>query len=89
MNTFDRIKTCKMIPVIALDDTSDAKPLARALYEGGLPCAEVTFRRAGANICIRAMKEEYPDMLVGAGTVLNREQVYLAIEAGAEFIVSP
>ncbi len=89
MNTFDRIKTCKMIPVIALDDTSDAKPLARALYEGGLPCAEVTFRRAGANICIRAMKEEYPDMLVGAGTVLNREQVDLAIEAGAEFIVSP
>ena len=78
-----------MIPVIALDNVSDAKPLAKALYEGGLPCAEVTFRREGANLCIKAMKEEYPDMLVGAGTVLNKEQVDLALEAGAEFIVSP
>ena len=78
-----------MIPVIALDNVSDAKPLAKALYEGGLPCAEVTFRREGADLCIKAMKEEYPDMLVGAGTVLNKEQVDKAINAGAEFIVSP
>ena len=89
MSTYERIKECKMIPVIALDNVSDAKPLAKALYEGGLPCAEVTFRREGADLCIKAMKEEYPDMLVGAGTVLSIEQVDLALEAGAEFIVSP
>ena len=78
-----------MIPVIALDNVSDAKPLAKALDEGGLPCAEVTFRREGADLCIKSMKEEYPDMLVGAGTVLNKEQVDKALNAGAEFIVSP
>ena len=89
MNTYEKIKNCKMIPVIALDNVADAVPLAKALVEGGLPCAEVTFRREGANLCIKAMKEAYPDMLVGAGTVLNKEQVDLAIEAGAEFIVSP
>ena len=89
MNAYERIEKCKMIPVIALDNVADAAPLAKALVEGGLPCAEVTFRREGANLCIKAMKEAYPDMLVGAGTVLNKEQVDLAIEAGAEFIVSP
>lgn len=89
MSIYDRIKECKMIPVIALDNAADAKPLAKALYEGGLPCAEVTFRREGAEFCIKAMKEEYPDMLVGAGTVLTKEQVDLALKAGAEFIVSP
>lgn len=89
MNTYERIKECRMIPVIALDNVSDAKPLAKALYEGGLPCAEVTFRREGADLCIKAMKEEYPDMLVGAGTVLSKEQVDAALNAGAEFIVSP
>ena len=89
MNTYERIKKCRMIPVIALDNVSDAKPLAKALYDGGLPCAEVTFRREGADLCIKAMKEEYPDMLVGAGTVLSKEQVDAALNAGAEFIVSP
>jgi 2-dehydro-3-deoxygluconokinase len=89
MNTYDRIKECRMIPVIALDNVSDAKPLAKALYEGGLPCAEVTFRREGADLCIKAMKEEYPDMLVGAGTVLSIKQVDAALNAGAQFIVSP
>ena len=89
MNTYEKIEKCKMIPVIALENVSDAKPLAKALYEGGLPCAEVTFRKEGAELVIKAMKEEYPDMLVGAGTVLKKEQVEKALEAGAEFIVSP
>ena len=89
MNTYEKIKECKMIPVIALENTKDAKPLAKALYEGGLKSAEVTFRCEGAEVCIKAMKEEYPDMLVGAGTVLSKEQVDKALEAGAEFIVSP
>ena len=89
MNVFEKLNKYKMIPVIALKDVEDAIPLAGALCEGGLPCAEVTFRHEGANECIRAMKSEYPDMFVGAGTVLTKEQVDLAIEAGAEFIVSP
>lgn len=78
-----------IVPVIALDDAKDAKPLAQALCEGGLPCAEVTFRTAAAEESIRIMAQEFPDMLVGAGTVLTTEQVDRAVAAGAKFIVSP
>ena len=86
---FDKIKKAKMIPVIALERVEDAAPLARALCEGGLPCAEVTFRFPNAEKCIREMKKACPEMLVGAGTVLSKGQVDLAVSAGAEFIVSP
>ena len=89
MSIYERIKSCKMIPVIALENPDNALPLAKALVEGGLPCAEITFRYPGANTCIKAIKDAYPDMLVGAGTILTKEQVDLAYEAGAEFIVSP
>ena len=65
-----------------------AVPLAKALVEGGLPCAEVTFRTEAAEESIRLMAEQFPDMLVGAGTVLTKEQVD-AVAAGAKFIVSP
>ncbi|MBQ7582506.1 MAG: bifunctional 4-hydroxy-2-oxoglutarate aldolase/2-dehydro-3-deoxy-phosphogluconate aldolase [Lachnospiraceae bacterium] len=78
-----------IVPVIALNDVKDAKPLAKALTDGGLPCAEVTFRTEAAEESIRIMKEHFPDMLVGAGTVLTTEQVDRAIGAGAKFIVSP
>ena len=78
-----------IVPVIALDDAKDAKPLAEALIRGGLPCAEVTFRTEAAEESIRIMAEEFPDMLVGAGTVLTKEQVDRAVDAGAKFIVSP
>ena len=78
-----------IIPVIALDDAKDAAPLAEALIKGGLPCAEVTFRTAAAEESIRRMSEAYPEMLVGAGTVLTTEQVDRAAAAGAKFIVSP
>ena len=74
---------------IVLDDAKDAEPLAKALVEGGLPCAEVTFRTEEAAESIRIMTEVYPDMLVGAGTVLTTEQVDKAVESGAKFIVSP
>lgn len=67
----------------------DAIPLAKALSEGGLPCAEVTFRTDAAAESIRLISETYPDMLVGAGTVLTTEQVDLAVKSGAKFIVSP
>jgi len=78
-----------IIPVVVLDDAKDAKPLGQALMEGGLPCAEVTFRTAAAEEAIRIMSKEFPDMLVGAGTVLTTEQVDRAVAAGAKFIVSP
>lgn len=84
-----KIKELGIVPVVVLEDARDAAPLAQALLEGGLPCAEVTFRTACAGECIRIMSSEFPKLLVGAGTVLTKEQVDLAVEAGAKFIVSP
>ena len=78
-----------VVPVVVLEDTKDAAPLAKALVEGGLPCAEVTFRTEAAEASIRLMAEQYPEMLIGAGTVLTKEQVDAAVKAGAKFIVSP
>ncbi|MEZ3507891.1 MAG: bifunctional 4-hydroxy-2-oxoglutarate aldolase/2-dehydro-3-deoxy-phosphogluconate aldolase [Lachnospiraceae bacterium] len=78
-----------VVPVVVLEDAKDALPLAEALVAGGLPCAEVTFRTAAAEESIRLMSEKYPEMLVGAGTVLTTEQVDRAAAAGAKFIVSP
>jgi len=78
-----------IIPVVVIDDAKDAVPLAKALCEGGLPVAEVTFRTDAAEEAIRLMSEAYPEMLVGAGTVLTTEQVDRAVAAGSKFIVSP
>lgn len=85
----EEISKIGIVPVIALDDVKDAKPLAKALIDGGLPCAEVTFRTAAAEESIRIMSSEFPELLVGAGTVLTTEQVDRAVNAGAKFIVSP
>lgn len=85
----EQIEKIGIIPVVVLEDAKDAEPLAKALCEGGLPCAEVTFRTEAAEESIRIMTEKYPDMLVGAGTVLTAEQVNRAVDAGAKFIVSP
>lgn len=85
----ERMGKIGIIPVVVLDDAKDAEPLGKALMEGGLPCAEVTFRTAAAEESIRIMAEAFPDMLVGAGTVLTTEQVDRAVAAGAKFIVSP
>ncbi|MDO4438595.1 MAG: bifunctional 4-hydroxy-2-oxoglutarate aldolase/2-dehydro-3-deoxy-phosphogluconate aldolase [Eubacteriales bacterium] len=78
-----------VVPVVVLNDAKDAEPLAKALCDGGLACAEVTFRTAAAEESIRIMSENHPEMLVGAGTVLTKEQVDRAVNAGAKFIVSP
>lgn len=78
-----------LVPVIKIEDASKALPLGRALIAGGLPCAEVTFRTAAAAEAIRAMTEGFPDMLVGAGTVISVELAKKAQAAGAKFIVSP
>ena len=85
----EQIQKTGIIPVVVLDDAKDAEPLAKALCEGGLPCAEVTFRTEAAEECIRIMSEKFPEMFVGAGTVLTTEQVDRAVAAGAKFIVSP
>jgi len=85
-----KISEIGVVPVIKLNHPErDAAPLAKALCEGGIPVAEVTFRAAGADIAIKAMKEACPEMIVGAGTVLTTEQIDKALAAGAEFIVSP
>lgn len=78
-----------VVPVVVLEDANDAKPLAEALVKGGLPCAEITFRTQAAEESIRIMTQLYPDMLVGAGTVLTTDQADRAVQAGAKFIVSP
>ena len=85
----EEISKIGIVPVIALDRVEDAAPLAKALCDGGLPCAEVTFRTDAAEESIRIMATEFPEMLVGAGTVLTTEQVDRAVNAGAKFIVSP
>ena len=78
-----------IIPVVVLNDVKDALPLAERLMKGGLPCAEVTFRTAAAEESIRLMAKEFPDMIVGAGTVLTTDQADRAIDAGSKFVVSP
>ena len=78
-----------LIPVIKIENPDDAVPLAKALIDGGLPAAEITFRTASAAESIKKITDAYPEMLVGAGTVLTTEQVDAAIAAGAKFLVSP
>ena len=78
-----------LIPVIKIENPDDAVPLAKALIDGGLPAAEITFRTAAAAEAIKNITDAYPEMLVGAGTVLTTEQVDAAIAAGSKFLVSP
>lgn len=85
----EQLANLKVIPVIAINKAEDAIPLGRALVENGMPCAEITFRTECAADAIRAMRAEFPDMLIGAGTILTNQQVDEAIDAGVDFIVSP
>lgn len=78
-----------IIPVVVIEDADTAVPLGKALLDGGLPCAEITFRTAAAAEAIQKMSATYPDMLVGAGTVLTVAQAQQAQTAGARFIVTP
>ncbi len=88
-DTLKKIGQTGIVPVVVLNRVEDAQPLAQSLINGGLPCAEVTFRTAAAEESIRSIAKKFPDMFVGAGTVLTTEQVDRAIGAGAKFIVSP
>ncbi len=89
MDVIKELSLIGLVPVIKIDDAKDAAPLAHALNDGGLPCAEVTFRTTAAAEAIAEMVKACPDMLVGAGTVLTTAQVDEAVAAGAKFIVSP
>ena len=84
-----KLQKIGIVPVVVLNRADDALPLAECLVKGGLPCAEVTFRTDAAEESIRRMAKAYPDMIIGAGTVLTCEQADRAIDAGAKFIVSP
>ena len=84
-----QVELLGIVPVIAIESASDAEPLAKALYDGGLPCAEVTFRTKAAQEAMTRIAKAFPDLLLGAGTVLTIEQVKTAVDCGAKFIVSP
>ena len=87
--SMQKIFDLKLVPLVVLDDAADAVPMAKALVEGGIPVAEVTFRTDAAADVIRAMAEQVPEILVGAGTVHTVAQAQTAVEAGAKFIVTP
>lgn len=84
-----RLRQLKLVPMVVIDDPASAVPLAAALVEGGLPCAEITFRSDAAAEAIRRIAGEFPDVLLGAGTVLTVQQAAEARSAGASFIVTP
>ena len=88
-DVLEKIATLRLVPVVKIENSKDAVSLGKALIGGRLPLAEVTFRTAAAEAAIRAMTEELPELLVGAGTILSVEQVKTAVNAGARFIVAP
>ena len=89
MKTVEQVTACGVVPVVVLEDAAQAVPTARALLKGGITAMEITFRTAAAKESIANVAREVPEMTVGAGTVINVEQLRDAVEAGAEFIVSP
>ncbi|AXY02469.1 keto-hydroxyglutarate-aldolase/keto-deoxy-phosphogluconate aldolase [Vibrio alfacsensis] len=84
-----KLREMRVMPVIQIENAKDAPSLAKVLVENGLPAAEITFRSDAAAEAIRLMREAYPEMIICAGTVLNAEQAKLAVESGADFVVSP
>lgn len=89
MLTVEQIAACGVVPVVVLEDAAQAVPTAKALLAGGITAMEITFRTAAAKASIAKVAAEVPEITVGAGTVVNLEQLHDAVEAGAQFIVSP
>ncbi|MBQ3371700.1 MAG: 2-dehydro-3-deoxyphosphogluconate aldolase, partial [Oscillospiraceae bacterium] len=89
MDVLAKMAESGIVPVVVLEKVEDAVPTAKAMLKGGVGVMEITFRTAAAADCIRAVAAEVPEMIVGAGTVINLEQCKLAVECGAKFIVSP
>jgi 2-dehydro-3-deoxyphosphogluconate aldolase/(4S)-4-hydroxy-2-oxoglutarate aldolase len=89
VNVLEQLGDLGLVPVVVIETPDDAEPLGEALGAGGLPCAEITFRTPAASATIERLNHTFPDMLVGAGTVLNLQQAEAAATAGARFVVSP
>ena len=89
MLTVEQVAACGVVPVVVLENEEQAVPTAKALLAGGINAMEITFRTAAAKGSIARVAKEVPDMIVGAGTVVNVEQLHDAVDAGAQFIVSP
>ena len=89
MNTTEKLATCGVVPVVVIEHAQDAVPTAEAMVAGGINVMEITFRTAAAADAIKAVSQQCPDMLVGAGTVITLEQCKTAVECGAKFIVAP
>ena len=89
MLTIDQVAACGVVPVVVLEDAEQAVPTAKALLKGGINAMEITFRTSAAKASIEKVAKEVPGMIVGAGTVVNVQQVHDAVEAGAKFLVSP
>ena len=89
MLTVEQVAACGVVPVVVLEDAEQAVPTAKALLAGGINAMEITFRTSAAKASIAKVAAEVPEMIVGAGTVINVEQLRDALEAGAKFIVSP
>ena len=85
----EQLAELRLIPVISIPEVKHAIPLAGALTQAGLPCAEITFRTPAAEESIRILSNQFPQLLIGAGTILNVEQAERAVNAGAKYIVSP
>ena len=89
MLTVEQVAACGVVPGVVLEDAEQAIPTAKALLKGGINAMEITFRTSAAKASIEKVAKEVPDMIVGAGTVVNVQQVHDAVEAGAKFLVSP
>lgn len=89
MMTVEQIAACGVVPVVVLEDAAQAVPTAKALLKGGINAMEITFRTSAAKESIEKVAKEVPEMIVGAGTVVNLQQLRDAVEAGAKFIVCP
>ena len=89
MLTVEQVAACGVVPVVVLEDAEQAVPTAKALLRGGINAMEITFRTSAAKASIERVAKEVPEMIVGAGTVVNVQQVHDAVEAGAKFLVSP
>ena len=89
MDALSKIKEIKIVPVVVFNDLCEVDSTLNALRNGDVPIAEICYRTECAPLCLKKAIEEYPDMLIGAGTIINKKQCIEAISFGAKFIVSP
>lgn len=89
MSALKRVQEIKLVPVVVLNKVEDTLPVIKALHDGDVPVAEICFRTDCAAECIKLAVKEFPEDLIGAGTVINAKQCQEAIDCGAKFIVSP